>query len=254
MSIYSNYKKEIQERELMGLNPKPISESILLLEIIEQIKDLNHPERDDSLKFLIFNVTPGTTGAATVKAKFLKDIILSKFLCKEITPFFAFKLLAHMKGGPSIEVLIDLALSKKNKIAKEATGVLKSQVFLYEDDMERLKTAFMNGNKFAKDILKSYANAEFFTSIPNIRDEIEVVTYVAGIGDISTDFLSPGSDAHSRSDRELHGKSIFEHNSKQQNKLLSLKKEHPDKAIMLVAEKGTLGVGSSRMSGVIKLP
>ena len=78
MSIYSNYKKEIQERELMGLNPKPISESILLLEIIEQIKDLNHPERDDSLKFLIFNVTPGTTGAATVKAKFLKDIILSK--------------------------------------------------------------------------------------------------------------------------------------------------------------------------------
>ena len=60
----------------MGLNPKPISESDLLLEIIEQIKDLNHPERDASLKFLIFNVTPGTTSAATVKAKFLKDIIL----------------------------------------------------------------------------------------------------------------------------------------------------------------------------------
>ena len=155
-----------------------------------------------------------------------------------------------MKGGPSIEVLIDLALSKNEKIAKEATGVLKSQVFLYEDDMERLKTAFMNGNNFAKDILKSYANAEFFTSLPNISDEIEVVTYVAGIGDISTDFLSPGSDAHSRSDRELHGKSIFEHNVEQQNKLLSLKKEHPDKAIMLVADKGTMGVGSSRMSGV----
>ena len=116
--------------------------------------------------------------------------------------------------------------------------------------MKRLKTAFINGNIFAKDILKSYANAEFFTNLPNISEEIEVVTYVAGIGDISTDFLSPGSDAHSRSDRELHGKSIFEHNVDQQNELLSLKKEHPDKAIMLVADKGTMGVGSSRMSGV----
>ena len=250
MSIYSDYQKEIQDRELIGLNPKPISEGNLLIEIIEQIKDLNHPERDASLQSLIFNVTPGTTSAATVKAKFLKDIILSKFLCKEITPSFAFKLLSHMKGGPSIEILIDLALSKNEKIAKKATGVLKSQVFLYEADMKRLKNAFIMGNNFAKDILKSYANAEFFTSLPNISDEIEVVTFVAGIGDISTDFLSPGSDAHSRSDRELHGKSIFEHNAKQQNMLLSLKKEHPDKAIMLVADKGTMGVGSSRMSGV----
>mgnify|MGYP000736838850 FL=1 len=66
----------------------------------------------------------------------------------------------------------------------------------------------------------------------------------------STDFLSPGGDAHSRSDRELHSKSIFEHNVDQQNELLALKKEHPDKAIMLVADKGTMGVGSSRMSGI----
>ena len=173
MSIYSDYQKEIQDREVMGLNPKPITERNLLLEIIEQIKDLNHPEREASLKFLIFNVTPGTTSAATAKAKFLKDIILNKIFCKEITPSFAFKLLSHMKGGPSIEVLIDLALLKNEKIAKEATGVLKSQVFLYETDMERLKTAFTKGNKFAKDILKSYADAEFFTSLPKINDEIE---------------------------------------------------------------------------------
>ena len=59
----------------MGLNLKPISEGNLLCEIIEQIKDLNHPERDASLKFLIYNVAPGTTSAASGKAKFLKDII-----------------------------------------------------------------------------------------------------------------------------------------------------------------------------------
>ena len=123
----------------MGLNPKPISESNLLIEIIEQIKDLNHPERDDSLKFLIYNVTPGTTSAASVKAKFLKDIILGEFSFKELTPSFAFTLLSHMKGGASIEVLIDLALSKNEKIAKDASNVLKSQVFLYEADMKRLR-------------------------------------------------------------------------------------------------------------------
>ena len=86
--------------------------------------------------------------------------------------------------------------------------------------------------------------------LPKIDEEIKIVTYVAGIGDVSTDFLSPGSDAHSRSDRELHGKCIFEHDIDQQNQLIALQSEHPDKSIMLVAEKGTMGVGSSRMSGV----
>ena len=62
--------------------------------------------------------------------------------------------------------------------------------------------------------------------------------------------MSPGSDAHSRSDRELHGKSLFEHNAQKQNELLSLQKKHPDKPVILIADKGTMGVGSSRMSGV----
>ena len=75
MSKYSDYKKEIRNRASLGLNPKPISGRNLLIEIIEQIKNLNHPERDASLQFLIYNVAPGTTGAASVKAKFLKDII-----------------------------------------------------------------------------------------------------------------------------------------------------------------------------------
>ena len=70
------------------------------------------------------------------------------------------------------------------------------------------------------------------------------------MGDISTDLLSPGADAHSRSDRELHGKSMFEHDADKQQALLDLQAQHPDKRVMLVAEKGTMGVGSSRMSGV----
>ena len=143
---------------------------------------------------------------------------------EEISASYAFEQLSHMKGGPSIEVLLDLALGENAEIANEAAKVLKTQVFLYEADTERLENAYKAGSAIAKDILlRGYSQAEFFTKLPEIDEEIEVVTYVAGIGDISTDLLSPGADAHSRSDRELHGQSIFEHNKDMQKEVLVLK-------------------------------
>ncbi|MFC2109266.1 bifunctional aconitate hydratase 2/2-methylisocitrate dehydratase [Bacteroidota bacterium] len=250
MSIYNDYIKQIEERKGQGLNPLPIDGAELLSEIISQIKDIDNKDREDSLNFFIYNVVPGTTSAAGVKAKFLKEIILGESLVKEITPSFALELLSHMKGGPSVEVLLDLALGSDAAIAEEAAKVLKTQVFLYEADTERLEAAYKEGNAIAKELLESYAKAEFFTTLPEVEEEIEIVTYIAGVGDISTDLLSPGADAHSRSDRELHGQCLFEHNKEMQKELSALKQEHPDKRVMLVAEKGTMGVGSSRMSGV----
>ncbi|MEM9648507.1 MAG: bifunctional aconitate hydratase 2/2-methylisocitrate dehydratase [Bacteroidota bacterium] len=250
MNRYTEYLKEIEQRKEQGLHPKPIDDAALLSDIIAQIKDSDNEFRDDSVHFFIYNVLPGTTSAAGVKANFLKQIILGEVQVQEITPDFAFEQLSHMKGGPSIKVLLDLALGDNDSIAQEAAKVLKTQVFLYEADMERLKEAFKDGSEIAKNILESYAKAEFFTKLPEIEEEIQVVTFIAGVGDISTDLLSPGSDAHSRSDRELHGQCMFEHNKEQQNALLELQAEHPDKRVMLIAEKGTMGVGSSRMSGV----
>ncbi|MFH6990237.1 bifunctional aconitate hydratase 2/2-methylisocitrate dehydratase [Flavobacterium collinsii] len=248
MNIYKDYIQEIEERKIQGLNPKPIDGAELLSEIIEQIKDLNNEYRGDSLNFFIYNVVPGTTSAAGTKAKFLKEIILGEVEVKEITPAFAFELLSHMKGGPSIEVLLDLALGNDAAIAKEAGKVLKTQVYLYEADTDRLKEAFKNGNAIAKEIVESYAQAEFFTTLPEVVEEIKVVTYIAGEGDISTDLLSPGNQAHSRSDRELHGKCMITPQAQEEIKALQAK--HPDASVMLIAEKGTMGVGSSRMSGV----
>ena len=250
MKKYEEYIIEIKDRKDLNLQPKPIEEAELLNEIILQIKDLNNKFRDESINFFIYNVTPGTTSAANVKAKFLKEIILCETILKEISIDFAFELLSHMKGGPSIKVLLDIALAKDSKKAKKAAEILKSQVFLYEADMKRLESAFNIGNLIAKEIIESYLKAEFFTKLPEIDEEVKVVTFVAGVGDISTDLLSPGGDAHSRSDRELHGKCMFEHNISQQNELLNIKQQHPDKTVMLIAEKGTMGVGSSRMSGV----
>jgi len=248
MSLYTEYLAEIEERKTQDLHPKPIEDGALVEELIAQIKDTGHEHREDSLKFFIYNTLPGTTSAAGVKAAFLKEIVLGQAGVDEITQDFAFELLSHMKGGPSVEVLLDLSLGDDADIARAAAEVLKTQAFLYDADTDRLQAAFKAGNTIAKDILQSYADAEFYTKLPEIEDEVQVVTYVAAEGDISTDLMSPGAEAHSRADRELHGKSFI--SEKAQKEIEALKIQHPGKRLMMIAEKGTMGVGSSRMSGI----
>ncbi|MBA6329189.1 bifunctional aconitate hydratase 2/2-methylisocitrate dehydratase [Colwellia sp. MB02u-6] len=249
MSLYLEYIAEIENRKNeLALAPKPIDGAELLAEIIEQIKDQDNEHRADSLNFFIYNTLPGTTSAAGEKAKFLKEIILGESVVAEISVPFAFELLSHMKGGPSVEVLLSLAFSDDLSVAQPAAEVLKTQVFLYEADTARLEEAFKANNAIAKDILESYAQAEFFTKLPEIAEKIDLVTYIAGEGDISTDLLSPGHQAHSRADRELHGQCMSTPEAQEEIKALQVK--YPNAKVMLIAEKGTMGVGSSRMSGV----
>ena len=248
MSLYEAYLEDIAERKKIGLSPKPIDNGDLINEIISNIVEKKSKHRNKSLEFLIYNTLPGTTEAALNKSYFLKDIILEKIKIDEITQSLAFELLSHMKGGPSIEVLIDLALSNSQTVIKKAANILKKQVFLYDSDIERLEIAYKSGNFIAKNILTSYSKAEFFSKLPDIETEIKVVTYIAGEGDISTDLLSPGNQAHSRADRELHGKCMISEEA--QSEIKKLQNKNPNKRIMLIAEKGTMGVGSSRMSGI----
>ncbi|MEO0633598.1 MAG: bifunctional aconitate hydratase 2/2-methylisocitrate dehydratase [Pseudomonadota bacterium] len=248
MSLYTDYLAEIETRKAEGLSPKPIDDGPLTREIIDQIKDADHEHRADSLHYFIYNTLPGTTAAAGEKAAFLKEIVLGEAVLDEISVEYAFELLSHMKGGPSVAVLLDLALGDDADIAAQAAEVLKTQVFLYEADTDRLEAAHKAGSKVATDILTSYAKAEFFTTLPEVDEEVEVVTFIAAEGDISTDLLSPGNQAHSRADRELHGKCMIDEAA--QKHIEELKLQHPGKRVMLIAEKGTMGVGSSRMSGV----
>jgi aconitate hydratase 2/2-methylisocitrate dehydratase len=152
-----------------------------------------------------------------------------------------------MKGGPSVEALLDIALSDDAQAAA-AGEVLKSQVFLYDADTARLADAFKAGNTIAKEILESYSKAEFFTKLDDIPETVKVITYIAAEGDISTDLLSPGNQSHSRADRELHGLCMISPEAQQE--IAEMGKANPDAKVMLIAEKGTMGVGSSRMSGV----
>jgi len=248
MNAYETYLQEIEDRKQAGLHPKPIDGAELTGEIIDIIQDPTSPHREDALRFFTYYTLPGTTAAAGVKAAFLKKIVLGEVAVEEITPAFALEQLSHMKGGPSIGVLLDLALGDDPATAEQAAGVLKTQVFLYDADTARLKEALEAGSAIAKDILESYARAEFFTKLPDVPQTIDLVTYIAGVGDISTDLLSPGAEAHSRSDRELHGKCMI--SPEAQDEIVALQEQHPDKRVMLIAEKGTMGVGSSRMSGV----
>ena len=121
MSLYSQYMDEIETRKNdLGLSPKPIDDAELLSEIIAQIKDTGNQHRKDSLKFFTYNTLPGTTSAAGVKAQFLKEIILRQASVEEISTTFAFELLSHMKGGPSVSVLLDLA----NQMTKPSQSLL----------------------------------------------------------------------------------------------------------------------------------
>ena len=248
MELYKNYLDEIESRKNQSLKPKPIDDGSLLKEIIFHIKDNKSEYRKDCLNYFVYNTLPGTTSAAEEKAIFLKEIISNKISVDEISIDFAFELLSHMKGGPSVKVLLDFALGEDLVLATKALDILKTQVFLYDADTSRIEEAFKKGNNIAKQLLESYAKAEFFTNLPEIEEEIEVVTYVAAEGDISTDLLSPGNQAHSRADRELHGKCMISEEA--QAEIKKLQEKHPNKRVMLVAEKGTMGVGSSRMSGV----
>ena len=129
----------------------------------------------------------------------MEEIILGKSEVEEISPTFAFELLSHMKGGPSIEVLLNLALGEDAAIAEQAAAVLKTQVFLYDADTERLGTAYREGNEIAKNILESYSEAEFFTKLPDVPEKIEVVTYVAGVGIFPPIYFHPAT-------RRIHGR------------------------------------------------
>ena len=89
MSLYKSYLEEIEKRKEMGLSPKPIDSEALTTELIMQIKDHSHEHREDSLKYFVYNVLPGTTGAAGVKAQFLKELVSGRVVIEEISPDFA---------------------------------------------------------------------------------------------------------------------------------------------------------------------
>ena len=124
MKKFAEYQNEIKLRKTEHLKAKPISDGDLIDEIVAIVDDNTSEHYADAVSYLIYNVLPGTTKAAERKSAFLKSIILGERSVDEISPNFAFELLSHMKGGSSIEVLLDLVLCEDIVISTRAVEIL----------------------------------------------------------------------------------------------------------------------------------
>ena len=112
MSLYDDYLNEIKDRKAHGLHPKPIDGADLLTEIVAHMADPDSAHRTDCLDFFVFNVLPGTTSAAGLKAAVLKDVITGARAIDGISVESAFEQLSHMKGGPSMAVRLHLFVKR----------------------------------------------------------------------------------------------------------------------------------------------
>ncbi|RUM62670.1 MAG: aconitate hydratase B, partial [Sulfurimonas sp.] len=241
MAFLDEYKAHVAERETLGVPPLPLSAE-QTAEVIELIK--SHCT-DELLDLLTNRVAPGVDDAAYVKAAFLNDVAAENISVDCIAPEKAVEMLGMMLGGYNVKPLID-ALSSKNKaVVAAAVKALSKTLLVYDafNDIEELHKA---GNAAATEVMTSWANAEWFTSKPELADKITVTVFKVE-GETNTDDLSPASEAFTRSDIPLHA-----------NSMLVAKMDDPIGTIAELKKKGhavayvgdVVGTGSSRKSGI----
>jgi len=241
--VLTEYRKHVAERAAEGVVPKPLS--------AEQVKGLiellkNPPQGEEAvlLDLIANRVPPGVDDAAYVKAGFLTAITQGKEKSPLINKATAVELLGGMHGGYNVKTLIDLLDDKE--LGALAAEQLKHTILIFDSfhDVEEKAKA---GNKNAKDLIQSWANAEWFASRPPVAEKITVTAFFVP-GETNTDDLSPAQDAWSRPDIPLHAKAMYKnprpgitHSEKQIEELK--KKGHP------IAFMGdVVGTGSSRKS------
>ncbi len=241
MAFIEDYKAHVTEREALGVPALPLSAE-QTAELIELIKS---DCTDELLDLLTNRVSPGVDDAAYVKAAFLNDVAAEKVSVAAIAPEKAVEILGMMLGGYNVKPLVDALSSSNSAVVEAAKEALKHTLLVYDafNDVEELHKA---GNAAATEVMTSWANAEWFTSKPELAEEITVTVFKVP-GETNTDDLSPASEAFTRSDIPLHA-----------NSMLVAKMDDPINTIKSLKEKGNpiayvgdvVGTGSSRKSGV----
>lgn len=239
--MLEHYQKHVQERAAEGLPPLPL-DAVQVADIIEQLKQPKSADTEALLELLVHRVPPGVDKAAYVKAGFLAAIAKGEAECEFIDPIRATELLGTMMGGYNIAPLIELL--DKDKTADAAEAALKKIVMVYDAYHDVVEKA--EHNQHAKNVLQSWAEAEWFTNRPKLEDEITVTVFKVP-GETNTDDLSPATEAWSRPDIPLHAKAMLA--SKMPDALetiITLKeKDHP-----LAYVGDVVGTGSSRKSAI----
>ncbi|MEH2358397.1 bifunctional aconitate hydratase 2/2-methylisocitrate dehydratase [Nostoc sp.] len=259
--MLEQYRKQLAERAALGIPPLPL-DAKQTSELCELLKNPPKGQEDILLHLLSDRVSPGVDPAAYVKAGFLTAIAKKEITSPLVSRIEAVQLLGTMIGGYNVQSLIDLlqfptvSLSDssetplvmggqgKEPIAAYAANALSKILLVYDafhDVLELSKT-----NPFAKRVIDSWAEAEWFTMRPTVPEAITVTVFKVP-GETNTDDLSPAQSATTRPDIPLHALVMLE--SRQPGSLATIaelkKKGHP------VAYVGdVVGTGSSRKSAI----
>ncbi len=175
MGFMADYEKHVKEREALGVPPLPLTAE-QTAQVIELLKEIPIVEEEKLLNLLENRVPPGVDDAAYVKAAFLHDIVQGKTKSAAISPLRAVKMLGMMLGGFNVKPLIEALKHEDKEIAQEAANQLKKTLLVY-DAFNDVKELSDSGNDFAKEVMQSWANAEWFLSRPELPEEITVTVF-----------------------------------------------------------------------------
>ena len=243
MALLEAYKAHTAERAALGVPPLALTAE-QTAELVELLKANPIVEADYVMDMFENKVPAGVDDAAYVKAAFLNDIVQGNVTCETIDPVKACKILGMMLGGFNVTPLVE-ALKIEGNVANEAAQQLKNTILVYDafNDVKRLMD---EGNAKAKEVVESWANAEWFTNKPELDKEIVVTVYKVP-GETNTDDLSPASEAFTRADIPLHANSFLVN---RMDKPLETMAELKQKGHPLAYVGDVVGTGSSRKSGI----
>ncbi|MBP4049543.1 bifunctional aconitate hydratase 2/2-methylisocitrate dehydratase [Chromobacterium violaceum] len=193
------YRQHVAERAALGIPPLPLSAK-QVEELVELLKNPPKGEEATLVELITHRVPPGVDDAAKVKASFLAAVAEGSAKSPLVSRELATELLGTMLGGYNIKPLIDLL--DDPAVAKIAAAGLKKTLLMF-DSFHDVKEKMDKGNAVAKDVIESWANAEWFTSRPEVAEKITVTVFKVP-GETNTDDLSPAPDAWSRPDIPLH--------------------------------------------------
>ena len=243
MGFIEEYKKEAAEREKLGIPPKPLTAE-QVNEVIKLLKQMPIVEEEFLMDLLLNRVPPGVDEAAYVKAAFLRDIVQGHAKTAAISPKHAVEILGTMLGGYNVGPLVEALDHEDPEVAQAAADALKKTLLVYNafnDVVEKAKT-----NKYAKEVLESWANAEWFFNRPPLPESIKAVVFKVP-GETNTDDLSPASEAWSRSDIPLHALSMLKAKMPDAQETIKKLKE---RGLPVAFVGDVVGTGSSRKSGI----
>ncbi|MAN53134.1 MULTISPECIES: bifunctional aconitate hydratase 2/2-methylisocitrate dehydratase [unclassified Marinimicrobium] len=198
------YRTHVAERAAEGVPPKPLNAE-QVAELVELLKNPPAGEEETLVELISHRVPAGVDEAAYVKAAFLSAIVKGEAETPLISKEHAVKLLGNMHGGYNIETLVELL--DNTALAPLAADELKHTLLMFDafHDVEEKAKA---GNEFAKGVLQSWADAEWFTKRQKVPESIKLTVFKV-TGETNTDDLSPAQDAWSRPDIPLHALAMY---------------------------------------------